>query len=66
MPYPPDSETRSGTENQFRLFLHHLPPSTAHSIIAKDADAHTYSELLKPIGHILSNATLQLWCAYFF
>ncbi|KAN0112048.1 hypothetical protein V8E52_007965 [Russula decolorans] len=29
-------------------------------ITAKDADAQTYSELLKPIGRILSNATLQL------
>ncbi|KAN0109321.1 hypothetical protein V8E52_009412 [Russula decolorans] len=29
-------------------------------ITAKDADAQTYSELLKPIGRILSNATPQL------
>ncbi|KAN0109170.1 hypothetical protein V8E52_009562 [Russula decolorans] len=40
--------------------LHQFPPSTAH-ITAKDADAQTYSKLLKPIGRILSNATPQLW-----
>ncbi|KAN0118271.1 hypothetical protein V8E52_005247 [Russula decolorans] len=51
--------TSSSQRSQASSSLTDFPPSTAH-ITAKDADAQTYSELLKPIGRILSNATPQL------